>query len=163
MGALLNERRSFLKRILVYTLQLHLVRYLLYYFVVLSCEHILIMTQFTLFPFVSASPLIYTRTRIRIYIRCAVHGYNASMFAYGQTSSGKSYTMMGVPNTSQAGLIPRLVRHILRIKKKNGFIFCHQLLGIRVLGDGRNFVRAMPVSRSRVSATGLKNEVSSLP
>jgi hypothetical protein len=43
-----------------------------------------------------------------------VHGYNASLFAYGQTSSGKSFTMMGVPGTSASGLLPRLVRLLFR-------------------------------------------------
>ncbi|MEQ2164704.1 Kinesin-like protein kif16b [Goodea atripinnis] len=30
-------------------------------------------------------------------LKAAFEGYNACVFAYGQTSSGKSYTMMGVP------------------------------------------------------------------
>ena len=36
-------------------------------------------------------------------VQCAVHGYNASLFAYGQTSSGKSFSMMGVQNTALVG------------------------------------------------------------
>ncbi|XP_047220636.1 kinesin-like protein KIF16B isoform X3 [Girardinichthys multiradiatus] len=39
-------------------------------------------------------------------LKAAFEGYNACVFAYGQTSSGKSYTMMGVPG--DAGLIPRI-------------------------------------------------------
>eukprot|EP00754_Rhynchopus_humris_P006962 Rhum_TRINITY_DN13286_c0_g1::Rhum_TRINITY_DN13286_c0_g1_i1::g.58123::m.58123/K17914/KIF13; kinesin family member 13 len=38
----------------------------------------------------------------------AWEGYNACVFAYGQTSSGKTYTMMGTK--SEPGIIPRLCR-----------------------------------------------------
>jgi hypothetical protein len=41
-------------------------------------------------------------------VKVAYNGYNASMFAYGQTSSGKSFSMMGVRGTSLVGLIPRI-------------------------------------------------------
>ena len=49
----------------------------------------------------------------------AMKGYNACIFAYGQTSSGKTYTMMGPPATADhstvnahTGLIPRLCRNL---------------------------------------------------
>jgi len=45
-------------------------------------------------------------------VRTAYHGFNASMFAYGQTSSGKSFSMMGVRGTALVGLIPRIA-HLL--------------------------------------------------
>jgi hypothetical protein len=41
-------------------------------------------------------------------VKTAYNGYNASMFAYGQTSSGKSFSMMGVRGTALVGLIPRI-------------------------------------------------------
>eukprot|EP01059_Diplonema_ambulator_P031351 TRINITY_DN5721_c0_g1_i1.p1 TRINITY_DN5721_c0_g1~~TRINITY_DN5721_c0_g1_i1.p1 ORF type:complete len:1292 (+),score=481.97 TRINITY_DN5721_c0_g1_i1:74-3949(+) len=48
-------------------------------------------------------------------LKHALGGYNACIFAYGQTSSGKTYTMMGPPHhtdhskfNSQTGLIPRM-------------------------------------------------------
>jgi len=34
----------------------------------------------------------------------ALHGYNATIFAYGSTSSGKTYTMKGTD--SDPGIIP---------------------------------------------------------
>ena len=37
-------------------------------------------------------------------------GYNACLFAYGQTSSGKSYSMMGT--SDQPGIIPRLCNEV---------------------------------------------------
>ena len=38
----------------------------------------------------------------------AVAGYNCSLLAYGQTSSGKSYSMMGSADEEGRGLIPRI-------------------------------------------------------
>ncbi|XP_055761861.1 kinesin-like protein KIF16B isoform X5 [Salvelinus fontinalis] len=54
-----------------------------------------------------------TITNLRVFkdlgsdvLKAAFQGYNACIFAYGQTCSGKSYTMMG--NPGDAGLIPRI-------------------------------------------------------
>lgn len=38
----------------------------------------------------------------------AFEGYNVCIFAYGQTGAGKSYTMMGKQEESQAGIIPQV-------------------------------------------------------
>jgi len=41
-------------------------------------------------------------------IECVCQGYNATIFAYGSTSSGKTYTMFGNENTEiNKGIIPR--------------------------------------------------------
>jgi hypothetical protein len=42
----------------------------------------------------------------------AFMGYNVSIFAYGQTSSGKTHSMMGIPNGEDVGLIPRICHSI---------------------------------------------------
>lgn len=40
-------------------------------------------------------------------------GYNGTIFAYGQTSSGKTHTMEGViGDSSKQGIIPRIVNDI---------------------------------------------------
>jgi kinesin family protein 3/17 len=40
-------------------------------------------------------------------------GYNGTVFAYGQTGCGKSFSMMGIPDpTTQRGIIPRAFEHI---------------------------------------------------
>ena len=54
--------------------------------------------------------------------RACVAGYNGTLFAYGQTGTGKTYTMLGEapkmsgdadPSTSdQRGVIPRVIEHI---------------------------------------------------
>ena len=43
-------------------------------------------------------------------IESAIDGYNSTIFAYGQTSSGKTHTMMGTPNDK--GIIREAVGHI---------------------------------------------------
>jgi len=48
-------------------------------------------------------------------------GFNGCCFAYGETGSGKTYTMFGGENTSQRGLIPRCVDYIFaRASKSKG-------------------------------------------
>lgn len=42
-----------------------------------------------------------------------LEGYNGTVFAYGQTGCGKSYTMMGVEDPPEdQGIIPRAFGHI---------------------------------------------------
>ncbi|MGH0161333.1 UNVERIFIED_CONTAM: hypothetical protein FKN15_041051 [Acipenser sinensis] len=43
----------------------------------------------------------------------AVNGYNGTIFAYGQTSSGKTFTMMG--NQKSLGVIPLAIQDIFKI------------------------------------------------
>ncbi|XP_022079908.1 kinesin heavy chain-like isoform X1 [Acanthaster planci] len=59
-------------------------------------------------------------TQEEVYNRCAkaivkdvLEGYNGTIFAYGQTSSGKTFTMEGVLNDeTYMGIIPRIVQDI---------------------------------------------------
>lgn len=44
----------------------------------------------------------------------AFEGYNVCIFAYGQTGAGKSYTMMGKQEESQAGIIPQVEQNAER-------------------------------------------------
>ncbi|KAM9193844.1 centromere-associated protein E-like [Mergus octosetaceus] len=46
-------------------------------------------------------------------IQSAVQGYNGTIFAYGQTSSGKTYTMMG--NEDAVGVIPKAIQHVFKL------------------------------------------------
>jgi hypothetical protein len=46
-------------------------------------------------------------------------GFNGTIFAYGQTSSGKTFTMQGVlDNPELEGIIPRMIRYIYDITQK---------------------------------------------
>ncbi|XP_053317517.1 centromere-associated protein E [Spea bombifrons] len=55
---------------------------------------------------------VYQETAVPI-IRSVLQGYNGTIFAYGQTSSGKTYTMMGTP--SSLGVIPQAVQDVFKI------------------------------------------------
>ncbi|SPO31009.1 related to Kinesin [Ustilago trichophora] len=50
----------------------------------------------------------------RPLIRAALDGYDAVVFAYGQTASGKTFTLSGDEKGQEAGIIPRAVRDIFR-------------------------------------------------
>lgn len=41
-----------------------------------------------------------------------LQGFNGTIFAYGQTGCGKSYTMMGVDDEDNRGVIPRVFYHV---------------------------------------------------
>lgn len=51
---------------------------------------------------------------IRSTVDDILNGYNGTVFAYGQTGAGKSYTMMGadIDNEEQRGIIPRIVEQM---------------------------------------------------
>ena len=50
---------------------------------------------------------------IRTTVQDVMNGYNGTVFAYGQTGAGKSYTMMGdINNESTKGVIPRIAEQI---------------------------------------------------
>ena len=53
---------------------------------------------------------------VRPSIVSAVEGYNVTVFAYGQTGTGKTYTMEGhMEDTEKAGIIPRSVYSVFDI------------------------------------------------
>ena len=44
-----------------------------------------------------------------------MEGYNGTIFAYGQTGAGKTFTMEGVPDPPELrGIIPNTFRHIFQ-------------------------------------------------
>ncbi|KAL9614019.1 MAG: hypothetical protein Q9167_001499 [Letrouitia subvulpina] len=51
---------------------------------------------------------------IRSTVDDILNGYNGTVFAYGQTGAGKSYTMMGsdIDDNEQRGIIPRIVEQM---------------------------------------------------
>lgn len=62
-------------------------------------------------------------------VESVVEGYNGTIFAYGQTGCGKTFTMMGVPDhETLKGVIPRTFSHIIKIidssKDKNFLVRC---------------------------------------
>ncbi|CAI2381149.1 unnamed protein product [Moneuplotes crassus] len=57
----------------------------------------------------STTPQIY-HTIARPITKAALNGYNGSVFMYGQTTSGKTYTMLGTPKSP--GILPCTLRDI---------------------------------------------------
>ncbi len=51
------------------------------------------------------------------HVSAAMEGYNAVVFAYGQTASGKTYTLSG--DDDEPGIIPRSMKDVFRYIKHN--------------------------------------------
>jgi len=53
-------------------------------------------------------------------VESVVEGYNGTIFAYGQTGCGKTFTMMGIQNDETLkGIIPRTFGHIMDVIETN--------------------------------------------
>ncbi|KAG0213124.1 hypothetical protein BGX28_004950 [Mortierella sp. GBA30] len=64
----------------------------------------------------SDNELIYNAS-VKNLVRSAMEGYNGTVFAYGQTSSGKTYTMSGTMD--HPGITPRAVEDIFKYIREN--------------------------------------------
>ena len=65
-----------------------------------------------IFPPTSTQEDIYS-FGVKGIIDSVLDGYNGTVLAYGQTSSGKTYTMQGdISNQNTYGIIPRMISHV---------------------------------------------------
>lgn len=55
--------------------------------------------------------MIFNQTA-RPILESVMQGYNGTIFAYGQTGTGKTFTMEGVDTTELKGIIPRAIEWI---------------------------------------------------
>ena len=73
---------------------------------------------------------IYT-TVARSHVHAAMEGYNAVIFAYGQTASGKTYTLSGDATGQEPGIIPRAMKDVFsfirRTEKREYLLRCSYL------------------------------------
>lgn len=65
----------------------------------------------SVFPPASTNDDVYTALAAPV-VDAALGGFNATVFAYGQTSSGKTHSMLGTAD--DPGLTPRAIQHVLR-------------------------------------------------
>ena len=77
-----------------------------------------------IFPPTSTQEDIYS-FGVKGIIDSVLDGYNGTVLAYGQTSSGKTYTMQGeMGSESTKGIIPRMIKHVFDyIYKQEGTEF----------------------------------------
>ncbi len=75
----------------------------------------------------SQQPEVY-KSVVHPLIKQVLQGYNCTVFAYGQTGTGKTYTMEGLKDYGgswekdpDAGIIPRSLVDIFEARKKQGF------------------------------------------
>ena len=58
---------------------------------------------------------VYNRVA-RPIVSNVLEGYNGTIFAYGQTGCGKSFSMQGINDpATQRGIIPRSFEHIFEV------------------------------------------------
>ncbi len=56
----------------------------------------------------------------RDLIQSSFDGYNVTIFAYGQTGAGKTFTMTGDPHSEEMkGVIPRMCDELFRIRARD--------------------------------------------
>jgi hypothetical protein len=72
----------------------------------------------------SNSQIIYKET-CRDIIKSLISGFNGSIFMYGQTTSGKTFTMLGTPENP--GVLPCSVRDVFNYLKKDESIIDYKV------------------------------------
>lgn len=61
---------------------------------------------------------------VRPLVTSVLEGYNCCVFAYGQTGTGKTYTMEGSGNDDNKGIVPRAFEQIwAHISRQTGVEF----------------------------------------
>ncbi|KAL2325435.1 hypothetical protein Fmac_024493 [Flemingia macrophylla] len=86
-------------------------------------------------------------------LRSAMDGHNVCVFAYGQTSTGKTFTMDGT--NEQPGIIPRALEELFRqasLDNSSSFTFSMSMLEV-YMGNLRDLLAPRPSSKLHESTT----------
>lgn len=81
----------------------------------------------------------------RELIQSAFDGFNVTIFAYGQTGAGKTYTMTGTP--SEPGLAPQVIEEIFRVAGQGMRRFEHRVTTSMVELYRNELIDLLQVSR----------------
>ena len=85
------------------------------------------LTFDTVFEETSSQSFVYDKVAKNI-IDGVLSGYNGTLFAYGQTGTGKTHTMMGADvHSEDRGIIPRSLDHIFQTVSENSDKFTYEL------------------------------------
>lgn len=72
---------------------------------------------------------------VQTVVARAADGYNGTVFAYGQTSSGKTHTMLGDPESGSLGVIQMGLRHLWELMHDNVAVYKVSLAAIEVYNE----------------------------
>jgi kinesin family protein 11 len=121
-----------------------------------------------IFPESSSQEEIYDS--VADVVLATVKGYNSTIFAYGVTGSGKSYTMTG--NKQAPGIIPRAIadifKHIEKAASENDIFFYVRLSYVELYNNNfRNLLENIPkeqlfmnrTTNSSISMNGFFSEL----
>lgn len=86
-------------------------------------------------------------------VQSAVDGYNVTMFAYGQTGAGKTFTMYGAPGME--GTSPRTIQEIFRVIDKGKDRFNYTVMGSMLELYRNDLVDLLSKGDSKASAKKL--------
>ncbi|CAE6428309.1 unnamed protein product [Rhizoctonia solani] len=101
---------------------------------------------------------VYASTA-KAHVRAAMDGYNSVVFAYGQTASGKTFTLSG--SEDQPGIIPRAMRDVFGyIKKHSNREFLLRASYLEIYNEQIYDLLAPPTSSTNtVTLQGVGNNV----
>jgi hypothetical protein len=96
---------------------------------------------------------------VSAHIKATVRGYNTTIFAYGSTGSGKSYTMTG--NSSAPGIIPRAISEVFSIiettaAQESDVFFYVRISYVELYNN--NFRNLLEFASKELAAKGDKDE-----
>ncbi|KAG9085373.1 Kinesin-like protein kip2 [Ceratobasidium sp. UAMH 11750] len=100
---------------------------------------------------------VYAATA-KSHVRAAMDGYNSVIFAYGQTASGKTFTLSG--SEEEPGIIPRAMRDVFGyIKKHPDREFLLRASYLEIYNEQIHDLLAPPTNATPVSLQGAGDNV----
>ena len=67
-------------------------------------------------------------TTAKAVVESSLMGFNATIIAYGQTGTGKTYTMEGFNSAEERGIIPRAIEQASAVSTESRVLLCSQMM-----------------------------------